>query len=85
MSAVVYLLCAATSVACAGLLLWNWRKTGARLLLWSGLCFVGLAVDNITLFLDTNVVHHIDLSLYRKLGTVAGLSLLLYGMIWDMR
>ena len=38
--ALVYTLCFLTSSACALLLARNYRRTGARLLLWSALCFV---------------------------------------------
>jgi hypothetical protein len=48
----VYVLCAATSVACAVLLLRAYARTGAHLLLWSGLCFVCLGANNVLLFLD---------------------------------
>ena len=42
----VYVLCALTSIACAVLLLRGYFRTRVRLLLWSGLCFVGLALNN---------------------------------------
>ena len=44
--ATVYLLCFLTSFACAVLLLRSYRASLARLLLWSGLCFLLLAVTN---------------------------------------
>ena len=44
MAAAVYVLCALTSIACAVLLLRGWRSRGVRLLLWSGLGFVGFAI-----------------------------------------
>ena len=62
MSAAVFLLSAATCFACALLLLRGYRKTRTRLLLWSGLCFLGLALDNIVLFLDLIVYPQVDLS-----------------------
>ena len=43
MSEIVYLLCAATSALCAALLVRSYRRSRSRLLLWSCLCFVGLA------------------------------------------
>ena len=42
MAAAVYVLCALTSLACAVLLLRGFAQRGVRLLLWSGLGFVGL-------------------------------------------
>jgi Family of unknown function (DUF5985) len=83
MSVAVYILCALTSLACAVLLLRSYLKTRTRLLLWSSLCFIALAVNNVLLFVDLVVVPNIDLSLWRHVTTLCGLSLLLYGLIWD--
>lgn len=79
----VYVLCALTSVACAALLLRAWRRARQRLLLWSGLCFTGLALNNILLVVDVHVVPQADLSLVRTLPALAGVALLLYGFIWE--
>jgi hypothetical protein len=85
MSGAVYLICAATSLACAVLLLRAHRRRGARLLLWSGLCFVGLTLENLFLFVDLVLVPHIDLSAWRSLPATIGLILLLYGLVWEAR
>jgi hypothetical protein len=81
----VYLLCAATSAACALLLLRAFRRTGTSLLLWSGLCFVGLAVNNAMLVIDLMVATNVDLSTWRLLPSVTGVALLLYGLVWESR
>ncbi len=83
MAAIVYLLCAATSSACALLLLRAYRQSRVRLLFWSGLCFVGLAFNNALLFIDTNVFPETDLFLLRSLPALIGILLLIYGLIWD--
>jgi hypothetical protein len=83
MAVIVYALCAITSLACALLLLRGYRQSGVRLLLWSGLCFCGLALNNLLLLIDTQVVPEIDLSTVRTLPAVVGLMLLLYGLIWE--
>lgn len=85
MAAAVYLLCALTSIACAVLLLRAWRSRGVRLLLWSGLGFVGFAVGNVFLVLDTVMMPEVDLSLGRSLPVLAGLLVLIYGLVWDSR
>lgn len=85
MVTLVYALCALTSLACAVLLLRGYRASHARLLLWSGLCFVGLAANNVILLIDTRVVPTIDLSLWRSLPAVAGVAILLYGLVWETR
>jgi hypothetical protein len=83
MATLVYALCALTSVLCAVLLLRGYRSTRARLLLWAGLCFAGLAINNVLLFVDLGLVPGVDLTVWRSLPTLAGLMLLIYGMVWD--
>ncbi len=82
---IVYILCAATSSLCAGLLFRGYRRSGARLLFWSALCFIGLALNNVMLIVDVRVVPGIDLSTWRMVPAVAGAALLLYGLIWETR
>ena len=82
-AATVYLLCALTSILCAALLLVKYRASKVRLLLWSGLCFAGLALNNVLLFVDVIVVPDIDLSAVRALPGLAGVAVLLWGFIWD--
>jgi hypothetical protein len=84
MAETVYILCALTSIACAALLLRGYARSRTRLLLWSSLCFVGLALNNVLLFLDKVVfAHGPDLTLYRSLTALAALLVLVYGLIWD--
>jgi hypothetical protein len=83
MAGLVYLLCAATCLFCAIILLRGYAKQRVRLLLWSGICFAGLMVENVMLYIDVIVVPDIDLSLWRKLPGLAALVVLLIGLIWD--
>ena len=83
MGPVIYLLCAAAAATCAYLLLQAYRRGGFRLLLWSGLCFVGLTLNNLILVADKVIVPHIDLSLYRTSVALIAMTVLLYGLIWD--
>ena len=85
MATVVYALCALTSLACAVLLLRGYLRSRARLLLWSGLCFAGLAANNVLLLIDKRVVPTMDLSLWRSLPALAGVAVLLYGLVWETR
>jgi hypothetical protein len=80
----VYLLCFATSAACAALLWRNYLRTSARLLLWSGLCFLFLAANNLAVVLDLLVIRAFDLSIVRILLSLAAVSILLFGFIWDL-
>ncbi|MCL4295214.1 MAG: hypothetical protein KJ077_05780 [Anaerolineae bacterium] len=83
MAEAVYILCSLTSVACAALLLRSYLRRRVRLLLWCGLCFLGLTVSNVLLFLDLAVLPQIDLSLWRSLATLIALIVLIYGLVWD--
>lgn len=83
MGAAVYVLGALTSLACAVLLLRGYARGRKRLLLWSGLCFVGLALSNILIFLDLVIFPQIDLYYWRLGTTLAAMALLLYGLIWE--
>jgi len=83
MAEIVYILCALTSFACAVLLARGYARSGVRLLLWSALCFAGLTLNNVILFLDLVVYPDVDLSVWRGVSGVIGLGFLLYGMIWD--
>ena len=82
--AIVYLLCFGTSAACAWLLMRSYRRSGARLLLWSGLCFVFLAANNLVVVLDLLVLTTWDMRLFRQALALAGVSTLLFGFIWRL-
>jgi hypothetical protein len=83
MAAVVYVLCALTSFACAVLLLRAYVQRKVRLLFWSGLSFVGFALGNLFLVIDRMVTPGVDLILFRSLPVLAGLVVLIYGLVWD--
>lgn len=85
LATVVYALCFLTSLACSVLLLRGFLASRARLLLWSGLCFAGLALNNLILLVDLSVVPAVDLSFYRTLPALVGVGLLLYGLVWETR
>jgi len=53
--------------------------------LWSGLCFVGLTINNIVLIVDKLVVPYQDLSILRSASALVSLLILLYGLIWDAK
>jgi hypothetical protein len=79
----IYAACALTAAACALLLLRGYRTSGARLLLWGGLCFVGLTVNNVLVFVDLMIVPDVDLFVWRNLAALAGMALLVLGLIFD--
>lgn len=79
----VYVLCGLTSLACAALLLRGFRASRARLLFWSALCFAGLAVNNLLLLVDLMAMPGVDLSLWRNASALAGIAVLLYGLVTE--
>jgi hypothetical protein len=81
--AAVYLLCFLTSSACAALLARTYLRTGARLLLWSALCFALLAANNLAVILDLLVLPDRDFRLARSLLALVAVGVLLFGFIWD--
>lgn len=83
MAEIVYILCALTSVACAALLLRAYLKSRTALLLWSSLCFIAFALNNILLVIDLIFLPNIDLSPLRTLVMLLGFAFLLYGFIWE--
>lgn len=85
MAETVYLLCAATSLTAALLLLRFWRRTRTRLLLWSSLCFGGLAANNVLLLVDRFVIPDTDLMLLRTGVALASVILLVGGLVWESR
>jgi hypothetical protein len=85
MQPAVFLLSAATALLCAVLLFRGYIKNGSRLLLWSALCFFALTMDNALLFVDVTVLGPDSLKIARKVIALSGLSLLIYGLVWDVK
>ena len=83
MAYLVYVLCALTSLACAVLLMRGYREQRVKLLLWAGLCFVGFALGNTLLILDVVVGDLYDLAFLRSVPVLAGLTVLLYGLVTE--
>jgi hypothetical protein len=79
----VYALCLATSATCAFLLLHAWRQTRSRLLFWTALGFVFLAINNLILVADLVLLPSVDLWAWRQAASAAAVGVLLYGFIWE--
>jgi hypothetical protein len=81
---IVYVLGALITLLCAVMLLRGYRHGRRRLLLWSGLCFVGLTLSNVLLFVDLVLLPtEVSLHLWRLGTAAAGMLLLLYGLVWE--
>jgi hypothetical protein len=66
------------------LLLRAYRRTGLRVLLWSGLCFSVLVLNNTVLLFDKVVLpDDVDLQPERLSITLFALLLLLFGLIYE--
>lgn len=85
MGEVVYILGAASSLLCAGLLLRQFFSSHQKLLLWSALSFLGLTVTNVFVFIDLVTLPEVDLHVLRWSITAASLGLLLFGLIWESK
>ena len=82
--AVLYLIAMLTSAACMLLLIRAYLDSRLRILLWSALCFVGLTVNNLLLFVDLVLLPtSVDLRVYRYTAALIGMLFLIYGFITD--
>ena len=72
-----------TSLAAAGLLLRYYLARRTPLLLWSCTAFAALAVNNVLVFTDLVLFPDFDLSFARACVGMAGMVVLLFGLIWE--
>lgn len=85
MAGLFYALCSLTALVCAVFLLRGYTRSGYRLLLWSGICFVGLTLNNLMVILDKIILPEVDLVPLRLVIGLVAMLFLLYGMIWDSK
>ncbi|HTU33492.1 MAG TPA: DUF5985 family protein [Candidatus Acidoferrum sp.] len=83
MAPVVYILGTLTTLACGVLLLRGYARSRSKLLLWSAICFLGLAVSNALVFADLVLLPNIDLYFWRLLTASIAMVALMYGLIWE--
>lgn len=83
MQEIAYILCALVSLLCAVLLLRAFFRGRHRLLLWSGICFAGLAVANGLVFVDLIMLPNVDLYPLRLIISAASVLVLLFGLLWE--
>lgn len=81
----IYILCLAASAGCAALLGRAYLRSRMRLLLWTAVSFCFFALNNLVLAVDMLLVPSVDLWVWRQAAAGAGLSVLLFGFIWEMR
>lgn len=85
MTAALYILTCITTLLCAALLLRAFVNARKRLLLWSGLCFVGLTISNLFVVADLLLFPNVDLYTYRLGSTAVSMTFILFGLIWESR
>jgi hypothetical protein len=83
MRSAVYVLGTLTTLACGVLLLRGYLRTRMKLLLWSGICFIGLALSNLLIFVDLVMLPDVDLYFWRLVTAALSMLVLLYGLIWE--
>lgn len=83
MGVAIYSACMLTALLCAFLLFRAYRRSHHRLLMWAGLCFAGLTLNNFLLVLDKLVFTDIDLAIPRSVSALFAMAVLLYGLMWD--
>jgi hypothetical protein len=79
----IYLLCTLTALLCAWLLLKAYHRSAYKLLLWGGVCFIGLTLNNALLVVEKFLLSHFDFSMWRLLLAFSAALVFLYGLIWD--
>jgi hypothetical protein len=83
MAGVFYTLCTLTALFCTWLLLRAYFRSRYKLLLWGGLCFLGLTLNNALLVVDKYVFPEANLFTGRLVLALIGMMILLYGLILD--
>ena len=84
MAGAVYILGSLVALCCGVLLLRGFRRGRQKLLLWSGLCFIGLGISNFLIFVDLILLPaSIDLYPLRLATDCVAMLLLLFGLIWE--
>jgi hypothetical protein len=84
MGPIVYVLGTLTSLLCAVLLLRGYGSGRRRLLLWSGLCFIGLTISNALLFVDLVLLPaEFNLYVWRLATAATAMLILVYGLVWE--
>jgi len=83
MRSLVYILNSVTFATCSTLLGRAYWRVRQRLLLWSALCFAGLALSNLLVFVDLVMLPQADLYMFRLITAAVAMLLLMVGLIWE--
>lgn len=85
MAPLFYGLCTVAALFCAVLLLRAYFRSRYKLLLWGGICFLGLTLNNALLVVDKLIFPEPEINLFtwRLVAALLSVVVLLYGIIWD--
>jgi hypothetical protein len=81
----VYLLSLLTSLCCTALLWRGYWRSGRVLLMCSAICFVFFSLHNALLFAGAVMLQGLHLPVLRAAMSLAGVAVMLYGFIWEIR
>ncbi|WP_194303955.1 DUF5985 family protein [Chthonobacter albigriseus] len=79
----IYILCLGTAAVCSYLLLRGFLQTRMRLLAWSAVSFLLLAVNSLVVVLDIVVFPDVNLLPARHAASLLAVSILLIGLVWE--
>jgi hypothetical protein len=82
MPGLVYLLGAAISLASGLLLLRGAATRGGGLLLWSSVCFFGMAVNNVLMYFNFVVFADVNLDIWPHVASLVSVIILNVALIW---
>lgn len=80
---IVYSLGVITSIACALLLIRAYTRTRTRLILFSAIAFVLLAINATLVFIDIFWPPSGNLLPYRQAVSIGAVMVLIYGFLWE--
>ncbi|MGH7796117.1 MAG: DUF5985 family protein [Candidatus Binatia bacterium] len=90
MASLFYGLCTLAALFCTVLLLRGYYRSRYRLLLWGGICFLGLTLNNALLVVDKIIFPEaeviligVNIIIWRLLAALIAMLVLLYGIIFD--
>ncbi len=84
-TSLVYPACFAGSAICAFLLVRSWMRSRDRILAWSAVSFLLLAIGNFVLLCDMIIAPDLDLTTLRYLASLTAVSILLACFIWKSK
>lgn len=82
MPGLIYIICGLTSLGSAWLLGRGALKRHDGLMFWSSLCFFGMGVNNLLLYLNFIIFPEVELLIVARIAMVFSVLVLNFGLIW---